>query len=985
MGFNPDAYGNPKARRGPDGALEDQSQIEPDPGWGLPARRPVSQQSSWISRQSAQSGVRIQSEDNFGDQEVSQEVASSTVRSGEGQPCVPDLRVEEHTPARSVSNLTSHGSTTPFVVNIPGFDKAAYGWREKVAQSTSRSPEPRQPSGSPHRQGQQEVSAVTQNKVNLSDTKAGPDNRTLHLTPQRTSSHLAINNLKQTALANSTMQATMNRQAPQSQTTSSQIDSAKKSESMHTPQTFETLKQGTESPEQMIARLQAAGVREVSLRNRRKDQGEIPITTALATLDLLRKPLPPNSTDPHPTATNTQSRVLADRDPNLSLNQSLHAYVGSTNNSFTESKIDRKEKRLWEKQIMNPALWDEAAVQSSATMCEGWANTNSQPGNIVGIGNDPSGQPHNNPGTWNEGAAQGTRVVPVRAEPDSESDGPSQRALQRKPNQQVARRSRWATNAELKAPPVKPDSNAEGSEELESDDDSTRPMAKGFGRLIRSRVPLIREEQLVGWDGNLQPPPLEWEHRPQFYNNTPEYISGFDGWLGDVTVQKMSDKSAPEVNFGVLPLDEVMNPDNHADGVGFAPRETVLDPSNAERYGHRLASALKPDPLHPTDFEGDAKLDLRDPDNARYKDETAKVFIDRRMEYLKRAQKEADGKTKLAQEAEREHAAAMAAEAEAAEIQQAKKPAEPITSINVYLRPAVQADAPGIMTILNWHINNGIRPSELAAITEDDVIHRMSMSQDARLPVIVAVERTRRSSRSRSRKYPRVNPNHPIQNIDPDYLGVTRDEPIVGFASATDWSASDYIETITAELEVYVASNHRKSGVGRCLLDALLEATDRGYVKKGGYEFRVAPEMKHMYSTGGGRDLHKLIFQVRSFNQPMTQEQIGRMRRAAMGKPDPPLNVGAARRNGYGNVPNQQVNKEDESPEKASKSTKVDDREDDYEIWLKEWLEGYGFEEEAHLKKLGTKKGRFVDVRYVSRETCWQPADYRIPEYTNGI
>ncbi|KIW25490.1 uncharacterized protein PV07_08656 [Cladophialophora immunda] len=34
---------------------------------------------------------------------------------------------------------------------------------------------------------------------------------------------------------------------------------------------------------------------------------------------------------------------------------------------------------------------------------------------------------------------------------------------------------------------------------------------------------------------------------------------------------------------------------------------------------------------------------------------------------------------------------------------------------------------------------------------------------------------------------------------------------------------------------------------------------NRGYLKKGGHEFRVTPEMWHLYSAGGGRDLHKPI------------------------------------------------------------------------------------------------------------------------------
>ncbi|KIW25491.1 uncharacterized protein PV07_08657 [Cladophialophora immunda] len=80
----------------------------------------------------------------------------------------------------------------------------------------------------------------------------------------------------------------------------------------------------------------------------------------------------------------------------------------------------------------------------------------------------------------------------------------------------------------------------------------------------------------------------------------------------------------------------------------------------------------------------------------------------------------------------------------------------------------------------------------------------------------------------------------------------------------------------------------RKSGVGRCLMDALLDATDRGYLKKGRHEFRVALEVRHLYSTGGGRDLHELIFQVRSFNRPMSPQLLDRIRGAAQGQAPQP-------------------------------------------------------------------------------------------------
>ncbi|OAP54168.1 hypothetical protein AYL99_11703 [Fonsecaea erecta] len=43
---------------------------------------------------------------------------------------------------------------------------------------------------------------------------------------------------------------------------------------------------------------------------------------------------------------------------------------------------------------------------------------------------------------------------------------------------------------------------------------------------------------------------------------------------------------------------------------------------------------------------------------------------------------------------------------------------------NMYLRPAVSADIRGVKAILNWHSTQGIRPSKLAEINDDDMHQR---------------------------------------------------------------------------------------------------------------------------------------------------------------------------------------------------------------------------------------------------------------------
>ena len=112
------------------------------------------------------------------------------------------------------------------------------------------------------------------------------------------------------------------------------------------------------------------------------------------------------------------------------------------------------------------------------------------------------------------------------------------------------------------------------------------------------------------------------------------------------------------------------------------------------------------------------------------------------------------------------------------------------------------------------------------------------------------------------------------------------------------------------------------------------------------------------------------------------------MRRArAIADSNPgPVRPPAGRGRVYHNNPQPvAANPVQQAPQKDfSKAARIDDREDDYEVWLKEWLESYGFEEEAHLKKMGTKQGRFVDLRYLAKEACWQPLEGRIPDYTNG-
>lgn len=691
------------------------------------------------------------------------------------------------------------------------------------------------------------------------------------------------------------------------------------------PATYETLKMPGESPEQVIARLQKAGLREVGLRLRRQDKGQ-PVTTALTVLDFLRKPLPPSEVE-HSELPPTEACPSSERTCNGDIRQSQRSSVLTGG-----QKVPR--------------------------------NQNSGQGD----GKD-----------WLQAGANGVKISRPHGKENAETLVPAKQNIRG-----------WPTAAERKPPSIQLDTNAEGPE-LDSDTDSLRPMGGDFGRLNRNRDPAIAESSLRGWDGNMQPPPLEWESRPRFSHNTPEYLTGFDRWLAEVAkhtlLQNMSaarkagkDQPPTNIGFKIFPRESICNPNNHADGIGFVNHQETVDPADPELFPKRLPGEVLIGPRYPTDFAGDAKLDLRDDDNRRYKEETAQMFIDKQMVYIERKKKEARAQQLLHQQQQEQAQEQEQAQAQeqhrgpAAEEPDPPKPERKPTPVesNIYLRPAVPVDFPGMARIYNWYISHGIRPSDLRDVTEQDMAVRHQMCESARLPVIVAVERNRKNVR---RKPPRrrVNPNHSIQNTNPNY-NVVKNENVVGWASATDWSAKDFLETTTAEVELYVAPGFRKQGIGRCLMDALLDATDGGYTAKRGYDFLVSPELQNLYTCGGGRQLYKLIFQVRSFNRPYTPAEVYRMDHAGRVVKDwAEL---------YADEP-----EEGEDPAASidcSKEAKLNDREDDYTVWLKEWLESFGFEEEAWLKKIGAKNKRYVDVRYLTRDAATQPVDRKVPDWSSG-
>ncbi|KAL4787502.1 hypothetical protein BJX76DRAFT_363418 [Aspergillus varians] len=170
---------------------------------------------------------------------------------------------------------------------------------------------------------------------------------------------------------------------------------------------------------------------------------------------------------------------------------------------------------------------------------------------------------------------------------------------------------------------------------------------------------------------------------------------------------------------------------------------------------------------------------------------------------------------------------------EARRLQPLRSPGSPVA--NIYLRPVDFKDVPELRAIYNWYARNSFDSPNTEDLDNDEVRQRIEESRTTKLPFIVAIDR-----RSAS----------------------TNAEKILGYALARDFDRHHLASRFTAELEVYVKEGHTGLGIGRCLLDKLLEVCDPTYSPRSGYLFEAVPEDRSGYYPGGRRRLARLVFSL---------------------------------------------------------------------------------------------------------------------------
>jgi L-amino acid N-acyltransferase YncA len=458
------------------------------------------------------------------------------------------------------------------------------------------------------------------------------------------------------------------------------------------------------------------------------------------------------------------------------------------------------------------------------------------------------------------------------------------------------RNDRWATASEVEAEVKQVDDNAWGSENPDisgASDDSIQAVNNGS-------IGEGPDQGLVGWDGKLMQPAADWENRSRCHPR--KYFPGH-GDFGEFIDQSFYHQ-LPTFDT-IIPTQTLMNMDLHPDGIGMVGREFRVTPGRmVSRFGY--SKKVVPDVQEllsdfvPAEFHVEEPVSVQVREEVGYV-ETSEIYTQRFL--LLRGFRSVSGTMQVTTLESEVHHEPL----ETAPPKTVSKP--PILS--VYLRPATAADLPQLVNIYNWHIENGPRPTEMRCITEEDMQLRLDEAIENKLPFIVAVEKMKNK---KSRKGGTADA-HAHRIGGSAYQAIVTEEKIVGWSSAADWSASDYVERTSAEIELYVDPQYRKQGVGRSLMDKMMHICDPAYFYNNACTFHHIPGKEAIYSGGGGRDLHKLWFIIRTWSRPMKTKE-------------------------------------------ADKTKKVSDCEDEVNDWLKACIEAWDFEQEGHLKQVGAKDGR---------------------------
>jgi L-amino acid N-acyltransferase YncA len=145
-------------------------------------------------------------------------------------------------------------------------------------------------------------------------------------------------------------------------------------------------------------------------------------------------------------------------------------------------------------------------------------------------------------------------------------------------------------------------------------------------------------------------------------------------------------------------------------------------------------------------------------------------------------------------------------------------------------------------------VANTIHTNEFDARTEQQIAHRINDVIQTGLPYLVAISKSNQSKAT------------------PGYVT----EKIVGYINLDDYCDQASLWRYTFQLDIFVHPGFTGKGIGKCLMDRLLEMVDTSYRARGGYEY-----VNHFeyLKTGPSRVVKTILINVHHVNGVDPQEE----------------------------------------------------------------------------------------------------------------
>ncbi|MCJ1475508.1 hypothetical protein MMC13_004171 [Lambiella insularis] len=344
--------------------------------------------------------------------------------------------------------------------------------------------------------------------------------------------------------------------------------------------------------------------------------------------------------------------------------------------------------------------------------------------------------------------------------------------------------------------------------------------------------------ELVGWDGGWNPPPIEWDLRGQFDNNSRSHLKWMEDWVLARTMELLN------MPFKVDTSDK-----------GWISGATPASGTRKQwqTYPAECLWARVPLEYGAIDWDMVPVLPPQDPfsntDERRHQTSmsTAKQFRKEQREERKKQAEERFSRRLEQETLNREMAQCLA---------------ELAPKVNIFIRPAQLSDVLQITAIYNRYVQTTVHAPELDNTHEDEWRNRISDAGHSRLAFLVAVLKSTR------RHGPSARQGRGGRHVDHRAGGNAGNrahanvfqEIIVGFSYAEEHAGPRTMCEHAVELEVFVDPKHLRNGIGKALMDRIMMTLDRTYIGINATEFLGDGRMN--YGPGGSRSVRKILISI---------------------------------------------------------------------------------------------------------------------------